>query len=94
MRWRAEIYPRAKGIIYRDALGKIHKTENRPPIMDLDSIPFFRPRDYFPMDIYLKNPVGAPNRNKWINGSSQARDSLSLNIFATRGCLYKCIYCY
>lgn len=84
---------RVKGIIYRDALGKIHKTENRPPIKDLDSIPF-PAWDYFPMDIYLKNPVGAPNRNKWINGSSQARDSLSLNIFATRGCPYKCIYCY
>jgi len=22
------------------------------------------------MDIYLKNPVGAPNRNKWVDGSS------------------------
>lgn len=84
---------RVKGIIYRDALGKIHKTENRQPIKDLDSIPF-PAWDYFPMDIYLKNPVGAPNRNKWIDGSSQAGDSLSLNIFATRGCPYKCIYCY
>jgi radical SAM superfamily enzyme YgiQ (UPF0313 family) len=84
---------RVKGIIYRDALGKIHKTEDRPPIKDLDSIPF-PAWDHFPMDIYLKNPIGAPNRNKWIDGSSQARNSLSLNIFATRGCPYKCIYCY
>ncbi|GAI66195.1 unnamed protein product, partial [marine sediment metagenome] len=44
--------------------------------------------------IYLKNPVGALNRNKWIEGSSAKDTPLSMNLFATRGCPYKCIYCY
>jgi radical SAM superfamily enzyme YgiQ (UPF0313 family) len=46
------------------------------------------------MDTYLKNPVGAPNRNKWIDGRADEIGVLSMNIFASRGCPFKCIYCY
>lgn len=84
---------RVKGIWYKDNFGNIRKTDIRPPIKDLDnlSLPAW---DLFPMDIYLKNPVGAPNRNKWIDGSVDDTTPLSMNLYATRGCPYQCIYCY
>jgi len=73
--------------------GKIYKNKSRPPIKDLDSLPL-PAWDLFPMDIYLRNPVGAPNRNKWIDGSANKSVSLSMNLYAGRGCPYQCIYCY
>ena len=82
-----------KGIWYRDASGKIFENGKRFPLMDLDSVPL-PAWDLFPMEIYLKNPVGAPNRNKWIDGSGNNDTPLSMNLFATRGCPYQCIYCY
>lgn len=81
-----------KGIWYRDKSGDIVKTARRPILNDLDALPF-PAWDLFPMDIYLKNPVGAINRNKWIDGSAE-NAMLSMNLFATRGCPYQCIYCY
>lgn len=81
------------GIWYKDASGKICQTGMRPPIKDLDNLPF-PAWDLFAMDVYLKNPVGAPNRNKWIDGSADKDTPLSINLFATRGCPYRCIYCY
>ena len=80
------------GIWFRDKKDEIHATKPRQPIKDLDSLPL-PAYDLFPMDIYLRNPVGAPNRNKWVDGNS-VDDTLSTNLFATRGCPYKCIYCY
>lgn len=82
-----------KGVWYKDSSSKIHQNEKRSPIRDLDSLPF-PAWNLFPMDIYLKNPVGAPNRNKWVDGSADASAALSMNLFASRGCPYKCIYCY
>jgi radical SAM superfamily enzyme YgiQ (UPF0313 family) len=82
-----------RGIWYKDPSGEIHQNEKRLPISDLDSIPL-PPWDLFPIEIYLKNPVGAPNRNKWIDGSAPDDTPLSMNLFATRGCPYQCIYCY
>ena len=82
-----------KGIWYKDSNGNIQPTLSRPPIVRLDNLPL-PAWDLFPMDIYLKNPVGAPNRNKWIDGSSGEKAPLSMNLYATRGCPYKCIYCY
>lgn len=81
-----------KGIWYKGASGEIKRTSARAPIKNLDSLPF-PAWDIFPMDIYLKNPVGAPNRNKWIDGSADT-GVLSINLNGTRGCPYKCIYCY
>jgi len=84
-----------KGIWYKDENGKACKTEMREPIMDLDTLP--SPAwDLFPVEIYIQNPVGAPNRGKWIEGEfkSEVKEVLSMNIHATRGCPYKCIYCY
>lgn len=73
--------------------GKIYKNRSRPPIKDLDPLPL-PAWDLFPMDIYLRNPVGAPNRNKWIDGSANKSIPLSMNLYAGRGCPYQCIYCY
>jgi radical SAM superfamily enzyme YgiQ (UPF0313 family) len=82
-----------EGIWYKDEYGKVHKNVGRKAIKDLDKLPM-PAWDMFPMDIYLKNPVGAPNRNKWIDGNTVANTPLSININGTRGCPYKCIYCY
>jgi radical SAM superfamily enzyme YgiQ (UPF0313 family) len=81
------------GIWFRDSNGIIVKNRRRKPIKDLDVLPW-PAWDLFPMDIYLKNPVGAPNRNKWIDGGAGDTVPLSMNINGTRGCPYKCIYCY
>ncbi len=82
-----------KGIWFKGNDGSICRNELREPINDLDKLPF-PAWDLFPMDIYLKNPVGAPNRNKWIDGSFAEDTPLSMNLYATRGCPYQCIYCY
>ncbi|MFH1369597.1 MAG: radical SAM protein [Elusimicrobiota bacterium] len=81
-----------KGIYYKDSKGSIHNNGHREPIMDLDKIPL-PAWDLFPMDIYVKNPIGAPNRNKWNDGASDS-DILSFNLCGARGCPYQCIYCY
>jgi radical SAM superfamily enzyme YgiQ (UPF0313 family) len=83
---------RVEGIWYRKD-GRICVNNKRAPIKNLDAVPL-PAWDLFPMDIYLKNPVGAPNRNKWIDGSSESNTVLSMNLSGTRGCPYKCIYCY
>lgn len=82
-----------KGIWFKEDDGSICRNESREPIKDLDGLPF-PAWDLFPIDIYLKNPVGAPNRNKWIDGSLAEDTPLSMNLYATRGCPYQCIYCY
>lgn len=81
------------GIWFKGDDGRIHINKNRAPIKDLDALPL-PAWDLFPMEIYLKNPVGAPNRNKWIDGGSDSEVPLSMNLNATRGCPYQCIYCY
>jgi len=82
-----------EGIWFRDNDGKIRCNKKREPIKNLDTVPL-PAWDLFPMDIYLKNPVGAPNRNKWIDGGEGNSSILSMNMVATRGCPYQCIYCY
>jgi len=81
------------GIWFKDKDSNIHRNRPRKTIDKLDSIPF-PAWDLFPMDIYLKNPVGAANRNKWEDGSANNEQLLTMNLVGTRGCPYKCIYCY
>jgi len=81
------------GIWFKGDDGGIHTNNNRAPIKDLDELPM-PAWDLFPMEIYLKNPIGAPNRNKWIDGGSGSEVPLSMNLNGTRGCPYQCIYCY
>ncbi len=81
------------GIWYKDGNGEIMARPSRPAIKDLDAIPF-PAWDLFPMDIYLGNPVGAPNIRKWNDGGSSNDAPLTMNILPSRGCPYQCIYCY
>ncbi|MBI5694775.1 MAG: B12-binding domain-containing radical SAM protein [Nitrospirae bacterium] len=80
------------GIWYKDGMGNIHQNGPRPALSNLDDLPL-PAWDLFPMDEYLRNPIGAINRNKWIDGSGEA-SVLSMNLNANRGCPYPCIYCY
>ena len=80
------------GIAFKNGNKNIVYNQSQMSIKDLDEI-LLPSWDLFPMDIYLKNPVGAPNRNKWIDGGTES-SVLSMNMVATRGCPYKCIYCY
>lgn len=82
-----------RGIYFRAKKEGIVKNAPRAPIADLDSIPF-PAWDLFPVETYLKNPIGALNRNKWIDGSPDNCRVLSMNLSGTRGCPYDCIYCY
>lgn len=81
------------GIWFKTAEGTIVKNKKRKPISDLDTLPL-PAWELFPLETYLKNPIGAPNRNKWIDGSAAEPVPLSMNINGTRGCPYQCIYCY
>ena len=83
------------GIYYKDEnSGQIIKTAPRQAIANLDSIPL-PAYDLFPMDIYVNNPVGYINKNKWANGAAKDQSiPKSMNINVTRGCPYRCIYCY
>jgi radical SAM superfamily enzyme YgiQ (UPF0313 family) len=84
---------KVEGIWFKNKDGKIERNGPRKPIKNLDKLPW-PAWDLFPMDIYLKNPIGAPNRNKWIDGGADDDAPLSMNIYGSRGCPYKCIYCY
>ncbi|MHC5076424.1 MAG: B12-binding domain-containing radical SAM protein, partial [Planctomycetota bacterium] len=81
------------GIWYNNADSEIVANPARPVIKDLDNIPF-PAWDLFPMDIYLRNPVGAPNISKWEDGGSSENSPLTMNVLPSRGCPYECIYCY
>lgn len=81
-----------EGIAFKDKNNQIVRNKPRQPCRDLDKVPL-PSWDLFPMEIYLNNPVGALNRNKWIDGKSDS-NIRSMNMVATRGCPYECIYCY
>jgi anaerobic magnesium-protoporphyrin IX monomethyl ester cyclase len=82
------------GIWWRRRDGSHATNPPRPVIEDLDSLPF--PRwELFPMDIYCENPIGAVNLNKWVDGGAGGRDvPRSMNLTPSRGCAFKCTFCY
>ncbi len=82
------------GIYYREGKN-IFKNKSRMPIKDMDNIPF-PAYDLFPMDIYINNPVGYINKNKWDKGNVliDVKIPKSTNINITRGCPYRCNFCY
>lgn len=85
---------KVEGIYFKDAEGNIIKNRHRKPIKDIDSLPL-PAYDLFPMHIYVNNPVGYINKNKWGDGKAVAADvPKSTNTNVTRGCPYRCIYCY
>ena len=38
--------------------------------------------------------MGAPNIDKWANGSGTHDTPITMNVVSSRGCPYQCIYCY
>lgn len=82
-----------KGIMFRNKNGDIVSCAPRTMIQKLDDLPFPR-YDLFPMDVYLKNPIGWLNVKKWENGKSDNNQMTSINLSSSRGCVFKCIYCY
>lgn len=82
-----------QGIWFKAADGSIHANPDRKSIRNLDNLPL-PAWDCFPLDVYLSNPVGAPNRNKWTDGAATQDMPRSMNLSASRGCPYQCIFCY
>jgi anaerobic magnesium-protoporphyrin IX monomethyl ester cyclase len=82
-----------QGIYYKQD-GRILKNAARPPVRDMDQIPF-PAYDLLPMEIYVNNPVGYINKDKWGRGERLGDDvPRSTNINVTRGCPYRCAFCY
>jgi radical SAM superfamily enzyme YgiQ (UPF0313 family) len=81
-----------RGIYYRRG-DSIFRNDPRPPIMDMDTIPL-PAYDLFPMEIYVSNPVGYINRDKWGSGERVGDAPRSTNINVSRGCPYRCGFCY
>lgn len=81
------------GIWFRDG-GDVRRTAPRPAIKKLDTLP--HPLwELFPMDVYTANPVGAVNLNKWDDGKQrEGEERKSMNVLSSRGCPYKCTFCY
>lgn len=66
------------GLICRDAKGEIQTNHRRPPIENLDKLPW-PARHFLPMHNYADLFCGLPAPN--------------LQMWASRGCPYKCIFC-
>ncbi|MBI2303239.1 MAG: cobalamin B12-binding domain-containing protein [Chloroflexi bacterium] len=66
------------GIYYRED-GQVRFTPPRPPISDLDELPF-PAWELFPMSIYLRYPIYGIGRD--------------INLITSRGCPYSCTFCY
>ncbi len=73
-----------KGIWYKDG-GSLRMTEPRGLIGDLDTLPF-PARDLFPVDRYIQNPVTYLRMFD--------KNIVSLNMVSSRGCPYRCAYCF
>lgn len=71
------------GIAYRDKEGEVIKTPSRPPINDLDALPF-PAWDLVDIERYSQ----LPNMNDLLKASPYAL------LFTSRGCPYGCIYCH
>lgn len=79
------------GIHFKDAAGNIVVNPKRAAIKNLDDVPL-PAWDLFPMDVYLQNVSGGLNDDKWNVGTTAQYKSMNLQ--GTRGCPYKCVYCY
>jgi radical SAM superfamily enzyme YgiQ (UPF0313 family) len=66
------------GMIFRDRGGGVVQNPPRPLEMDLDKFPW-PAREYLPMHNYMDTPGGIPTP--------------SLQLWASRGCPFKCIFC-
>lgn len=67
-----------KGLVYRNTDNKVKDNGPRPLLKDIDSLPW-PARHLFPMERYSDRPGGIP--------------APSLQIWASRGCPYQCVFC-
>ncbi|MFC1729974.1 B12-binding domain-containing radical SAM protein [candidate division KSB1 bacterium] len=74
---------KVKGIWYKSK-GKIIKNPARPPVKDLNSIPF-PAYDLFPIEKYIRTSI--------TNMESKS-NSRSISIITHRGCPFRCIFCH
>ncbi len=68
----------ALGIVFREPGGAVVQTPPRPLEKDLDAFPW-PAREFLPMHNYMDTPGGIPTP--------------SLQLWASRGCPFKCIFC-
>lgn len=69
---------KVQGLLYRESTGQGAYTGDRPLIEDLDSLPWPN-RHFFPMEKYNDTPGDIPTP--------------SVQMWASRGCPYHCIFC-
>jgi radical SAM superfamily enzyme YgiQ (UPF0313 family) len=79
---------RVQGIIFRNSLGALEKTEKRPYIMDLDAIPF---PDLAGLDVerYLDMQLANNTFSTFPVDTPRA-----VPLVASRSCPYQCSFCY
>ena len=75
-----------EGIAFKDKAGVVVKNEDRPPIADLDSLPF-PAYHFFNFGKYIRYSSPIMFKGK------KAREMKSSNIMASRGCPFNCRYC-
>jgi len=75
-------WEKIKGIAFFNNDGDFYKTERRPLIKNLDSVPF--PEwDLFPINHYVMSPF--PNMK---------HADRTFPVLASRGCLFNCVFCF
>lgn len=67
-----------RGLLHRDRTGNVVDNGPRPLLKEIDSLPW-PARHLFPMELYNDRPGGIP--------------SPSLQMWASRGCPYQCVFC-
>lgn len=68
------------GIVFKDQEGNVVQNPPRPPLQDLDSLPF-PARELFPLHLYFPPPTKRISNKK------------AGNMITSRGCCYQCTYC-
>ena len=78
------------GIVFRDADGKIVRTRNRPPVMDLATIPW---PDYESLGIERHVEMQSPYDNYFFECQPDSRPR-SIDMISSRSCPFSCTFCF
>lgn len=80
-----------KGIAFMKN-GQVMKTERRPPILDLDTIPF-PAHHFFDIDAYEPENFRLPRKFVLKDDTNMTGKLRKTSIITSRGCPFKCQYC-